>query len=281
AARRTHGTDAADKFARASYIGGFGGTSNVRASARYGIPGVGTMAHSFITSFETDLDAFRAYANVFPDSSTLLVDTYDTAKGVEAAITVARELENGGHKLVGIRLDSGDLDALSRTARRMLDHAGLPYVQIVASGGLDEFSIERLSLAGAPVDAYGVGTLAGVSADAPWSDAAYKQVMYDGRPVAKFSPSKRTYPRAKQVWRSFDPDGRLTRDHLTAASAEAPDAGALPLLADVMRNGSPIAAAPSLDDVRERVRSELARLPDSALRLSGPTPCTVTISREL
>jgi nicotinate phosphoribosyltransferase len=282
AARRTHGTDAGNKFARSSYIGGFVGTSNVGAGALYGIPTIGTMAHSFITSFDSELAAFRAYADAFPDSTTLLVDTYDTVEGIETAIVVAHELESRGSRLVGIRLDSGDLDALSRIARQMLDDASLGYVQIVASGGLDEFSIEAMVKEGAPISSYGVGTLAGVSADAPWSDAAYKQVTYDGEPVAKFSPGKATYPGPKQVWRCFDEgDGRVAHDHLTSADADSPEPNATTLLHEVMRDGAVIGDLPSLDQVRDRARLELGRLPESALKLAEPTSVQVSVSSEL
>jgi nicotinate phosphoribosyltransferase len=282
AARRTHGTDAGNTFARASYIGGFVGTSNVGAGARYDIPTIGTMAHSFITSFDSELAAFRAYADVFPDSTTLLVDTYDTVEGVEAAIAVAYELESRGSRLVGIRLDSGDPDAVSRIARQMLDEASLGYVQIVASGGLDEFSIEALANGGAPIGAYGVGTLAGVSADAPWSDAAYKQVMYDGRPVAKFSPGKATFPGPKQVWRCLDEgDERVAHDHLTSADADSPESNAITLLHQVMRDGAVVGKLPSLGQVRDRARLELGRLPESVLHLSGPASIQVSVSDEL
>lgn len=163
----------------------------------------------------------------------------------------------------------------------MLDDAGLSQVQILASGGLDEFSIERLTQGGAPIDSYGVGTLAGVSADAPWSDAVYKQVAYAGRAVAKTSAGKATLPGAKQVWRKFDGDGRLAGDYLTSNDAVAPAPAAVPLLQEVMRAGTPTGETPSLDQVRERARMELARLPDSALALSGPTSCPVTVSDEL
>ncbi|MDP6822140.1 MAG: nicotinate phosphoribosyltransferase [Dehalococcoidia bacterium] len=282
ASRRTHGTDAGNKFARASYLGGFIGTSNVGAGALYGIPTIGTMAHSFITSFGTEIAAFRAYASAFPDSTTLLVDTYDTGKGIEAAITVAHEMESRGRRMAGIRLDSGDLGALSRIARQMLDDAGLSYVQIVASGGLDEFSIAALAKAGAPIGAYGVGTKAGVSADAPWSDAAYKQVTYAGKPVAKFSSGKATFPGAKQVWRCFDEgDEKVSHDHLTSAIADAPERNAVPLLSEVMRDGKRISELPPLEQVRERVRVELGRLPASGLALSGPTEFQVFVSGEL
>ncbi len=282
ASRRTHGTDAGNKFARASYIGGFAGTSNVGAGAAYGIPIIGTMAHSFITTFETELEAFRAYADAFPDSTTLLVDTYDVAGGIEAAITVAHELESRGSRLVGIRLDSGDVDVQSRMARMMLDEAGLPDVQIVASGGLDEFSVRELSKAGAPIDAYGVGTKAGVSADAPWSDAAYKQVSYAGRGVAKNSTGKRTLPGAKQVWRCFgEGDGRVAHDHLTSSAADTPEPDATPLLHEVMRDGRSRSELPMLAGIREQAKTELSRLPESVQLITGATTIPVEISDEL
>jgi nicotinate phosphoribosyltransferase len=282
AARRTHGTDAGNKFARSSYIGGFVGTSNVGAGARYGISTIGTMAHSFITSFDSELKAFRAYADAFPDSATLLVDTYDTVNGIEAAVTVAHELESRGSRLAGIRLDSGDIGFLSRIARRMLDDASLGYVQIVASGGLDEFSIEALARSGAPIGAYGVGTLAGVSADAPWSDAAYKQVTYDGRPVAKFSPGKATFSGPKQVWRCFDArNGIVAHDHLTSADADSPEPNATKLLNVVMRDGTVTGDLLSLGQARDRARMELERLPESVLELEKPMSVPVRVSDEL
>ncbi|MCY4651844.1 MAG: nicotinate phosphoribosyltransferase, partial [Dehalococcoidia bacterium] len=159
AARRTHGLDAGMKQARASYIAGFDGTSNVAAATEFGIPAVGTMSHSFISSFESELEAFRAYAESFPDSTTLLVDTYETLGGVANAIAVAQELESQGHKLRAIRLDSGDLGSLARSSRTMLDESSLDYVQIIASGGLDEYSISDLLRSEAPIDGFGVGGL--------------------------------------------------------------------------------------------------------------------------
>ena len=175
--RRTHGIDAALKMARCGYIAGFESTSNVLASQRYGIPPSGTMAHSFISSFVAEIDAFRAYAASFPDRAILLLDTYDTIQGAYNAVTVAKEMEADGHKLVGVRLDSGDFADLSKQVRRTLDEADLRYVKVVASGGLDEYEIDTLLRAHAPIDIFGVGTKVGVSADAPWSDMAYKLVL--------------------------------------------------------------------------------------------------------
>lgn len=144
AARRTHGIEAANKFARVSYLAGFDGTSNTMAGALYGIPVVGTMAHSFVISFESEIESFRRFADSFPDASTLLVDTYDTLAGTRKALIVAPEMRQQGHHLQAIRLDSGDLLDLSRKARVLLDEVGFPKVQIFASGGLDEFEVEAL-----------------------------------------------------------------------------------------------------------------------------------------
>ncbi|MCI0880234.1 MAG: nicotinate phosphoribosyltransferase, partial [Chloroflexi bacterium] len=141
ASRRTHGTDAALKMARCSYIAGFQSTSNVLAAQRYGIPPAGTMAHSFISSFTSEAEAFQAYADTFPDRTILLLDTYDTLEGARNAVKIAKNLEHDGHRLVAVRLDSGDFESLSRQVREILDDAGLDYVQILASGGLDEFEL--------------------------------------------------------------------------------------------------------------------------------------------
>lgn len=197
--RRTQGMEAAMHAARACALVGFAATSNVEAARLYGLRATGTMAHSFVQAFPSQREAFEAYARDYPDRTTFLVDTYDTTDGVREAIQVAREL--GVREGLGIRLDSGDLLELSRTARRMLDEAGLPQVRVFASGGLDEYRIDDLMTAGAPIDAFGVGTRMGVSADAPYLDSAYKLVEYDGRPVTKLSPGKQTSPGRKQVFR--------------------------------------------------------------------------------
>ena len=194
ASRRTQGTDAALKMARASYIAGFSSTSNVLAASLYGMPPAGTMAHSFISSFPSELQAFRAYAESFPDRTILLLDTYDTIAGPWNAVQVAKEMEANGKRLMAVRLDSGDFDELSRQVRKILDDSGLDQVKILASGGLDEYELETLVGNGAPIDLFGVGTKAGVSADAPWSDMAYKLVCFDSRPVMKLSPDKVSSP---------------------------------------------------------------------------------------
>ncbi len=208
--RRTQGLDAALAVARCTAMVGFAATSNVEAARRYGLRPTGTMAHSYVESFPSEADAFRTFARDFPERTTFLVDTYDTLNGVLTAIRVIRELELGG--AVGIRLDSGDLLDLSRRSRELLDQAGLPGVRIFASGGLDEYQIERLVRAGAPIDAFGVGTRVGVSADAPSLDSAYKLVEYDGRPMVKLSEDKATEPGRKQVFRSTNGDRIGLRD---------------------------------------------------------------------
>jgi nicotinate phosphoribosyltransferase len=185
--------------ARATAMVGFVATSNVAAARRFGLPAAGTMAHSFIEAFEDERAAFRAFAGEFPDRATFLVDTYDTLGGVRAAIDVIGEL--GLRERLGIRIDSGDLAELAVTTRQLLDQAGLEQVRIFASGGLDEHAIADLAACRAPIDAYGVGTKVGVSADAPYLDTAYKLVAYAGRPVMKLSPGKITAPGPKQVFR--------------------------------------------------------------------------------
>ena len=267
AARRTHGLDASMKFARASYIAGFDGTSNVRAAAELGIPAVGTMAHSFITSFHSEVEAFRSYARAFPQSSVFLVDTYDTLDGARNAITVAREMAERGDALRAIRLDSGDMDALSRSARALLDAADLSGVQIIASGGLDEYSIDELVSSGAPIDSFGVGTRAGTSADAPYTDFVYKLVEYEGKPVMKLSEGKASLPGAKQVYRRYGADGDsgvLGGDVICLSDEPAPpdheDWGEA-LLSPALRDGRLTAPLPSLSEAREYHRRRVATLP--------------------
>lgn len=270
AARRTQGQEAADRLARVSYLVGCGGTSNVLAAARYGIPPMGTMAHSFISSFPTEAEAFDAYAASFPDTSTLLVDTYDTLAGVQHAAETGKRLRETGHALRAIRIDSGDLLALSAESRRILDEAGLEDVQIFVSGGLDELDIEALLQAGAPIAGFGIGTMLGVSADAPWMDWAYKLAEYDGAPVLKLSEGKTSLAGRKQVYRRSDRDGLYAADTLALEDEQLPEQDGAPLLGQVMRGGRRTASAPPLAEMRERFAVNFARLPERYKALRSP-----------
>lgn len=280
-ARRTHGQDAALKMARASYIAGFSGTSNVMAAAELGIPALGTMAHSYILTHRSEREAFREYARAFPDSSVFLVDTYDTLRGVENAISVAREMEADGHKLRAIRLDSGDFDALSRQARRLLNEAGLDYVQILASGGLDEFSIDELAANGTPIDGFGVGTKVGSSADAPYTDFVYKLVEYDGAAAMKLSDGKESLPGRKQVFRQTGADGVIRGDVLGLHDSASPSDEAEPLLKTVMERGELISPLPDLDDIRAYHAGRTRSLPEGLKAVRPPGSYPVGVSDEL
>jgi len=278
--RRTHGADAALKAVRCASIAGAEQTSNVLAALTYGVPPTGTMAHSYVCAFPHEIDAFRAFAAAFPSRAILLIDTYDTVAAAHKAVQVARELQARGERLAGVRLDSGDLVALSRAVRDILDAAGLGYVQIVASGNLDEFAIERCSIANAPIDAYGVGTRMNVSADAPYLDMAYKLVRYGDRDVLKISPGKETWTGEKQIYRRLSEDGRSVADTLALKHEPAPF-GAIGLLRPVMENGRPLQPPEPLAAIRARCAAALAALPDAMRRLTGAARYPVTASTEL
>ncbi len=264
--RRTHGLDAGMKAARCAYIAGAAMSSNVLAGLVYGIPPTGTMAHSYVEAFPREIDAFRAFARAFPKATTLLIDTYDTLAAARKAVVVAREMAARGERLGGVRLDSGDLVALSRDVRRILDEAGLGDVRIFASGGLDEDAVERCLAAGAPIDAFGVGTRMNVSADAPYFDMAYKLVRYAGRNVLKLSEGKKTWTGPKQVYRFRDAAGRCIGDRLVLEDEPAPP-GADALMTTVMRDGRRVGPAPTLAEIRARCAAGIAALPDDVRRL--------------
>jgi nicotinate phosphoribosyltransferase len=270
--RRTQGLDAALNVARVTSIVGFSATSNVEAARRFGLRAAGTMAHSYIESFDSEADAFRTFARDFPGRTTFLVDTYDTLNGVRTAIEVIRELDLEDH--LGIRLDSGDLGELARQSRAVLDEAGLPHVRIFASGGLDEVEVDQLVRAGAPIDAFGVGTRVGVSADAPTLDSAYKLVEYDGRPMMKLSSNKTTAPGRKQVFRGHVGDTIGLREEPLPEGHE-------PLLVPVMRTGERTGPHRTLDTARALFRADLERLPERAARIDDPEPQEPRISDAL
>jgi nicotinate phosphoribosyltransferase len=258
--RRMHGTDAALKGSRAFFIAGVAATSNVLAGCRYGIPVSGTMAHSYIQAHDHEIDALRAYATLYPDT-ILLVDSYDTLEGVRNVIKLASEL-GPDFRVRGIRLDSGDLGALALKARALLDDAGLAQVEIFASNRLDETAIAELIAAGAPINGFGVGTLMGVSNDAPTVDMAYKLTEYAGSGRLKSSPGKTSLPGRKQVFR-IEHAGRATHDILARYDEQQPGR---PLLKPVMKAGKRLSPAvprdpAHLEAARARAVSELSLLP--------------------
>lgn len=279
--RRTHGVDAGMKAARSSYMVGFEATSNVLAGKAYGIPISGTMAHSYVTSFEHEIDSFRAFAESFPNTTILLLDTYDTEVAATKAVVVAHEMEGRGHELQGVRLDSGNLLDLSRRVRKTLNEARLGHVLIFASGGLDEFELDRLVRAGAPIDGFGVGTRMGVSGDAPWLDMAYKLVRYAGRPVLKLSSGKVSLADEKQVFRFRDLNGQLRGDVIGLADEPIPEPGAEALLQTFMEFGRLVTPLPSIRELRGRFQRDFAALDDRFKGLRKSRRYPVRLSRNL
>ncbi len=275
-ARRAHGFDASVAAARAGWIAGCSGTSNMVAGQRYGLPVVGTMAHSYVEAFPDELSAFRAFTRHYPET-TLLVDTYDTLGGIDNVLRLADELGDE-FRVQAIRIDSGDLGELSRAARTRLDSAGHHDVRIIVSGGLGEQRIAELVAQGAPIDGFGVGTDLVVSRDAPTLDFAYKLVSYAGEPRMKASPDKVSLPGAKQVFRRWS-DGQLAGDTI-AGSREA--LAGEPLLQPVMRGGQRLDPPESLTTIRERATNQRGALP-RRLREPAPTgaPYPVTVSQAL
>jgi nicotinate phosphoribosyltransferase len=254
--RRGHGPASGLICARASYLAGFEGTSNVEASRRLGIPCVGTMAHSWVQAFGDEAASFAAFASVFP-GATLLVDTYDTEEGVRRAAAIEPQVR-------AVRIDSGDLGPLSRSARAILDASDREAVKIFGSGDLDEWKVRDLLESGAPIDAFGIGTELITSRDAPALSMVYKLVELDGAGRIKLSPGKKTYPMAKQVHRFRDTAGRYSLDRVTRA--DEPSDGE-PLLVPVVHNGGLVSPLPTLDVVRAHCRAQLESLPDP---LRGP-----------
>jgi len=283
-ARRAHGRDAGILAARASFIGGARGTSLVLAGRYFDIPYVGTMAHKFISERPTELEAFRDYATAFPNSTTLLIDTYDTLQGTKNACIIAKEMETRGMRLRAVRLDSGDLLTLSKAVRRILDAEGLDYVQIIASHELDEFRVDTLLKNGAPIDSFGVGTrlATGANFDSITGEGGtsalggvYKLVESDGRPVGKQSldePSKATLPGRKQIYRLSDANGNYVRDCVTLWDELISEGQ--PLLIPIIQDGELVYDFPNLHDIQTQTTAELNKLPGShkSLREAEPYP---------
>jgi nicotinate phosphoribosyltransferase len=236
------------------------------------------MAHSFVSSFEREIDAFRAYVASFPNTAILLIDTFDTLEGARNAVQVAREMAGRDEKLIGVRIDSGDLAAQARAVRNIFDEAGLPEVKIIGSGGLDEYDLADRAEAGVPFDSYGVGTKMGTSADAPWTDMSYKLVEYENRPMLKLSTGKASCPGQKQVFRRRDGQGNLESDLIALRSEEISGER---LLREVMRDGKTIAPRPSLAESREILAAEFTALPRSVKAIRNPSHYAVDFSPKL
>jgi nicotinate phosphoribosyltransferase len=302
--RRAQGPDGALSACRAAFIGGVDGTSNVLGSAIMGIPARGTHAHSWIQAFTSELEAFRSYARSFPDDCILLVDTYDTLKsGLPNAIKVAKELEQGGHRLTGIRIDSGDLAFLSQRARQVLDQEGLPYVKIVASNELDEYIIADILAQGGKIDIWGVGTnlVTGSGEGGCALGGVYKMVEHNGRPKIKLSanPEKMTNPGIKKVVRFYeeelmdadaladnsedlnlpdilivDPNNPLRRKKLNSGRR-------VELLKPIISAGKLVYEFPSLTQIREYRKQQLSHLHESHKRLHNPHEYKVGLTHKL
>jgi nicotinate phosphoribosyltransferase len=303
--RRAQGPDGGVSASRAACVGGAKGTSNVLAGMRFDLPVRGTHAHSWVQAFPDELSAFRAYAAAFPDSTVLLVDTFDTLKsGLPNAITVALELRERGHSLRGIRLDSGDLAYLSREARAMLDAAGFPEVRILASNEIDELVIDSIRDEGGRVDIYGVGTKLATASGAGGValGGVYKLVASEGQPKMKFTsdPAKATLPGVKRVLRAvdanveyvqdviclegerikggaqvFDPTNPLRHTHLPA------ECRLVELRQVVMEGGQRTGPAETIATMAKRCQSELALLPQGCRRFVNPHHYKVSISTQL
>jgi nicotinate phosphoribosyltransferase len=276
--RRAHGAEAGLLAARASYIAGFAGTATVLAGQEFGIPLYGTMAHSFIEAFDDETAAFAAFAKARPQNLVLLLDTYDTEAAARKVVALAPKLKAAGIAIGGVRLDSGDLIALAKSVRKILDAGGLADVTIFASGGLDEDVLAAMAQADAPIDGLGVGTSLTTSADVPNLDCVYKMQEYAGLPRRKRSAKKATWPGRKQVWRRYAADGRMAGDLLTIDGDEH---SGEKLIEPVMQNGRRLRPAASFDEIRRRAARELERLPEPLRRLEPGMTYPVEISDEL
>ena len=273
--RRAHGPQAGVLAARASFIGGCKGTSNVFAAYQLGIPAVGTMAHAWVMAFESERDSFRKFHEVFPDNTVLLIDTYDTVTGARRAAAIGKGLK-------GVRLDSGDLLKLSGEARRILDAEGLHHVRIVASGDLNEYRIDELVRDGAAIDSFGVGTEMVTSKDSPALGGVYKLVeqVHGGKvvPRMKCGSDKATYPCKKQIYRKKDDSGNF-REDVIGLEGEAIEG--MPLLAQVMKDGKVIFPLPAIQEIQDTTLDNLTHLPKPVKRLSNAAVYPVTKSSGL
>ncbi|MBN2142478.1 nicotinate phosphoribosyltransferase [Candidatus Woesearchaeota archaeon] len=276
--RRAQEEDAAMKGSRACYLAGVGATSNVKAGKEYGIPITGTQAHSLVMSFPTELEAFRAYADTFPQGGVLLIDTYDTVKGARNAAKVGKELEAKGGKLGGVRLDSGELLSLSKKVRQVLDEQGLDYVKILASNDLNEYSIEELLDRGAPIDGFGVGTEMITAKPVAAIPGVYKLVEDEAGPKIKLSPGKRSLPGKKQVFRQADDQGVYTHDII---ATEGEEVEGTPLLELAVKDGERARQKPTLQETRRYCLEEVAKIPKRFRQVKAPNGYKVELTEKL
>jgi nicotinate phosphoribosyltransferase len=276
--RTSHGAEAGLFSARASYIAGFAGAANVLAGVRYGISVVGTMAHSFVQTHDSEIQAFEDFARARPQGVILLIDTYDTEAGARKVVELYLKLKADGILIRGVRIDSGDLIAMSRKVRRIFDEAGLNDVLILVSGGVNEDVLQTMMKEKAPIDGFGIGVSLDVSTDAPALDCAYKLQEYAGHPRRKRSEGKATWPGRKQVWRSYDADGRMCGDVLSVETDTHPGET---VIKQIMRAGKRLAPAETLAQIRERAAAELGRLPELLRRLEVGYDYPVKISDAL
>ena len=276
--RTAHGAEAGLFSARASYIAGFASAANVLAGERYGIPVVGTMAHSFVQVHDDEMAAFENFARARPDGVVLLIDTYDTEAGARKVVQLAPKLKADGIAIRGVRIDSGDLASMSKKVRGILDAGGLKDTIILVSGGINEDVLQTMMAAKTPIDGFGIGVNLDASIDAPSLDCAYKLQDYAGKPRRKLSEGKVTWPGRKQVWRSYGADKRMRGDIL---SLENDSQAGETLIAPVMRGGKRLAAAPTLAQIREHAARELGKLPEPLRKLEAGMDYPVEISEAL
>ncbi len=271
--RRSHSPLAGVYAARASYIAGFNGTSNVVADLELGINSTGTMAHSYVQKFEKEIDSFHSYYDIYDENSILLIDTYDTEKA-------AQKCREFGNKIRGVRIDSGDLIEHSRKVRKILDENGCEKVLIVASSDLNEYKIKEIIEKKAPIDAFGVGTELATSRDDPTISGVYKLMEYNSKPRIKISEEKITYPGIKQVFRIYDKNG-IFKEDILALSEEAPPSNSEALLIPVMKNGKLVDELPKLDEIQQYYLNNIKKLPDQYKTLKETDIFKLKISEQL
>lgn len=276
--RTAHGAEAGNFSARASYIAGFASVANVLAGQHYGIPIVGTMAHSFVQVHGDEMTAFETFARARPDGVVLLIDTYDTEQGARKVVELAPRLQADGIAIRGVRIDSGDLTVMSKKVRAILDAGGMKDTLILVSGGINEDVLQGMMKDGAPIDGFGIGVNLAASIDAPSLDCAYKLQDYRGTPKRKLSEGKQTWPGRKQVYRAYGSDGRMASDILTVESDKQDGE---PLIVEVMRGGKRVGATPTLAQIRARAAADLARLPEPLRQLQQGVDYPVAVSDAL